>query len=213
MANETHRLGELPAETPTPRVERYAYRSFDRQWMLADTRLGDYLRPDLWRVHGNQQTYVTSLLTSHLGPDPRLLPARPSPTCIISRVVGQRTRSRCIAPQTNQHQTSLPELLDVLIGTYQRAVTPEDFLAYVYGTLSHPAFTASFGEELETKELRVPITQDEGLFEQARATGARLLWLHTYGERFVPRRGTTRQRAIRPCAMCPSGPRRHRWLP
>ena len=44
-------IAELPAGAPTPRVERYAYRSFDRQWVLSDTRLGDYLRPDLWRAH------------------------------------------------------------------------------------------------------------------------------------------------------------------
>ena len=65
-------------------------------------------------------------------------------------------------------------------------MTPEDFLAYLYGCLAQPAFTALFAEELDTRELRVPITKDAVLFEQVRAVGARLLWLHTYGERFVP---------------------------
>ena len=80
----------------------------------------------------------------------------------------------------------LPGLLDILGTAYQRAITPEDFLAYVYGALAQPAFTARFAAELETRELRVPITRDAALFEQVRAIGARLLWLHTYGERFVP---------------------------
>jgi len=80
----------------------------------------------------------------------------------------------------------LPGLLDLLAEAYHRIVTPEDFLAYVYGVLAHPAFTARFHKELEKRELRVPMTKDALLFEQARHIGARLLWLHTYGERFVP---------------------------
>ena len=52
--------------------------------------------------------------------------------------------------------------------------------------LAQPAFTTRFGKELETRELRLPITRDAALFERMRAVGANLLWLHTYGERFVP---------------------------
>jgi hypothetical protein len=80
----------------------------------------------------------------------------------------------------------LPGLLDLLGDAYGRKVTPEDFLAYVYGALAQPAFTERFARELETRELRTPITRDAGLFEKVRETGARLLWLHTYCQRFVP---------------------------
>ncbi len=80
----------------------------------------------------------------------------------------------------------LPGLLDLLGRVYKRVVTPEDFLAYVYGALAQPAFTTRYAKELETRELRVPITKDAALFEKVRDWGARLLWLHTYGERFVP---------------------------
>ena len=34
--------------------------------------------------------------------------------------------------------------------------------------------------------MHTPFTRDAALFEQVRAIGARLLWLHSYGERFVP---------------------------
>jgi hypothetical protein len=83
----------------------------------------------------------------------------------------------------------LPSLLDLLSSVYykRKRVTPEDFLAYVYGLLAKPAFTARFAKELETRELRVPITKDVKLFEKVCDTGARLLWLHTYGERFIPK--------------------------
>ena len=68
---------------------------------------------------------------------------------------------------------------------YGRPVTPEDFAAYVYGVSAHPAFTARFSAELETRELRIPVTRDGVLFGEVCGQGARLLWLHTWGERFV----------------------------
>ena len=70
---------------------------------------------------------------------------------------------------------------------YKQKVEPEDFLAYAYGVLAQPTFTERFAEELGTRELRVPITKDVGLFKQVRDVGRKLLWLHTYCERFVPK--------------------------
>lgn len=81
----------------------------------------------------------------------------------------------------------VPGLLDLLASMYERKVTPADLLAYVYGVLAHPVFTSIYSEELESRELRVPITKDPALFEQACKIGEYLLWLHTYGERFVPK--------------------------
>jgi hypothetical protein len=84
---------------------------------------------------------------------------------------------------------------------YKRKLAPENILAYVYGVLAQPAFTTRFAKELETRELRVPITKDTALFEKVRAAGARLLWLHTYGERFVPK-GQRRGHVPRGAAKC-----------
>jgi hypothetical protein len=81
----------------------------------------------------------------------------------------------------------MPGLINVLQQQYNRTVTPPDFLAYVYGVLAQPAFTERFAEELATPELRVPITKVTTRFEQGRALGTKLLWLHTYGQRFVPK--------------------------
>jgi len=81
----------------------------------------------------------------------------------------------------------LPGLLDLLGKTYHHKVTPEDFAAYVYGILAQPEFTKRYAEELETREIRVPLTKDKELFRKVRDTGTRLLWMHTYGERFVPK--------------------------
>lgn len=95
----------------------------------------------------------------------------------------------------------LPGLLTLLGRMSDREVTPEDLLAYVYGVLAQPAFTDRFAKALETRDLRVPITKDAQLFDQVRRAGARLLWLHTYGERFVPR-GKRRGEVPRGRARC-----------
>lgn len=179
-------INSLSSSASSPRIERYAYRSFDRQWAFADSRLGDFLRPELWRAHAEEQVYLTSLLNDRLGHGPALSACASIPD--LHHFSGRGAKD--IVPLYRVADASeanlTPGLLDVLGKAYGRQLTPEDFFAYVYGVLAHPAFTSRFSKELETRELRVPITKDAGLFERARSLGARLLWLHTYGERFVP---------------------------
>jgi Type ISP C-terminal specificity domain len=79
-----------------------------------------------------------------------------------------------------------PGLLETLGADFGHQVRPQDFLAYTYGILAHPAFTQIYAAELETRQLRVPITRDYMLFQRVRDAGARLLWLHTFGRRFAP---------------------------
>lgn len=194
-------LNQLPQNAPAPRVERYAYRSFDRQWVFADSRLGDYLRPDLWHAHGERQVYLTSLLTKFLGTGPALTACAAIPD--LDHFSGRGAKDTVpLYRSANASETNIqPGLLGRLGQAFKHRVKAEDFLAYVYGMLAQPAFTARFHRELETRELRVPITKDAGLFAKVRDAGARLLWLHTYGERFVPK-GQQRGHVPRGVAKC-----------
>ena len=200
-ANDSTPIANLPSDAPMPEAQRYAYRSFDRHWIIVDGRLMSRPRPDLWRAHGERQVYVTSLLTSLLGTGPALTACAAIPDLHYFSGRGAKDTFPLYRTADASQANILPGLLDLLDAAYQRAVTPEDFLAYVYGVLAHPGFTARFAEELETRELRVPITKDPGLFKQVRVTGARLLWLHTYGERFVPE-GEQRGRVPSGSARC-----------
>ena len=183
-------IGELSPDAAVPPLERYAYRSFDRQWIIADTRLGDYLRPVLWRAHGERQVYLTSLFSQALGSGPALTPSAAIPDLDHFRgSYGAKTVVPLYRTADASEPNVLPGLLDRLSAEYGHPVTPEDFAAYVYGVLAHPAFTARFSGELETRRLRVPVTKNAVLFEEVRENGARLLWLHTWGERFVPEGG------------------------
>ena len=193
----------LAKESPASNVVRFAFRSFDRQYIFQDARLLDRPGPPLWQAHGERQVYVTSLLTtSPLGGGPALTACATIPDLHHFRgSFGAKDAIPLYRTAEASQANVLPRLLDILAAAYQRTVTPEDFLAYVYGMLAHPAFTAHFAEELGTRELRVPITRDVALFEQVRAIGARLLWLHTYGERFVPE-GEQRGRVSSGAARC-----------
>ena len=53
-------------------LARYGYRSFDRHWVIADHRVADYPRPDLWRLRGRRQVFLTTLTSTKLGWGPVL---------------------------------------------------------------------------------------------------------------------------------------------
>ncbi len=179
---------ELLDNAPAPPIRRYAYRSFDRQWILADCRLGDYLRPDLWRTHSHKQIYLTSLFSQPLASGPALTSCALIPDLDHFRgSYGAKAAMPLYRNASASEANLLPGILHLLGQAYGGIqLMPEDFVAYVYGVLAQPAFTARFHTELVARELRVPITKDAALFTQARDMGARLLWLHTYGERLVP---------------------------
>jgi hypothetical protein len=180
-------IAQLPANAPVPRLERYAFRSFDRQWMLADSRVGDYFRPSLWRSHGPKQVYLASSVVLELG----VGPAVTSSARIPDRHYFAGRGGKDVLPLYRDADGAEPNIGYCVIRTVgetlKKTIKPEDLLAYIYGTLAQPAFTARYAKELENRELRVPITKDAALFEKVRAIGAHLLWLHTYGERYVPK--------------------------
>jgi len=180
-------IAKLPKNAPMPQAQRYAYRSFDRHYIIADGRLMSRPRPDLWRAHGERQVYLTSLFSQPLGTGPALTACALIPDLDHFRgSYGAKAAIPLYRTADASEANILPGLLGLLGKAYKRVVAPEDFLAYVYGALAQPAFTARFAKELETRELCVPITRDAALFQKVRDAGAWLLWLHTYGERFVP---------------------------
>jgi len=195
-------LAQLPRDAAMPDAERYAYRSLDRQWLIADNRLVDFARPVLWSRHRDGQVYLSSLFSQPLACGPALTACANIPD--LDHFRGSYGAKAAIALYRDaecKQANILPGLLDTLSKALRRKVTPEDFLAYVYGVLAQPAFTERFAEELGTRELRVPVTKDAKLFSRLQSVGAKLLWLHTYGERFIPK-GHHRGQVPRGAARC-----------
>jgi len=166
---------------------RYGYRSFDRQWALLDNRLCDRPRPNLLRSHGDQQIYMTSLLTSVLGE---------GSSAVITALIPDLDHFRGsfgakhVIPLWRDAEATQPNITHgvlAAIGTaLKHEVSLEDFFAYCYAILATPRYVKEFWNELETPGSRIPITKDADLFEKVVAVGRKLIWLHTYGERFVP---------------------------
>ena len=175
-------LADLPADASPPPVRRYAYRSLDRQYVLADGRLMDFRRPDLWRSHSDRQIYLTTSLTQPLGHGPALVACADVPD--LHHFCGRGAKDAIPLYRTadGQEANIAPGLLDQLPLAQASA---EDFAAYLYGLLAHPAFATRFADELGGCELRVPVTTDAALFREVRDIGRKLLKLHTYHRRFL----------------------------
>lgn len=181
-------IARLPKNAPRPPAVRYAYRSFDRQMIIVDGRLMSRSRPDLWRVQSENQVYLSTLLNHPLGSGPALTCCSAIPDLHHFRgSFGAKEVIPLYKDADGDNANILTGLLEHMGRQYKREVKPADFLSYVYGSLAQPIFTTRFAKELETRELRVPITRNAGLFARVCNSGAHLLWLHTYGERFVPK--------------------------
>lgn len=183
-------ISELPINEPTPAISHYCYRSFDRQFLLFDNRLGDYMRPSLWTSQSKSQFYFASAFTQAISDGPALTVSTAVPD--LHYFSGRGAKDilplwrDAAATQPNLH----PELLRTLATAFASAtpppeVSPETVASYLYAVLAQPSFTARFHEELATRELRIPLTADPTLFERAVMLGRELLFLHSYGERFA----------------------------
>lgn len=71
-------------------------------------------------------------------------------------------------------------LLDAL-----HLTTAEGLVAYLAAVISHPAFTQTFSDELTTAGVRVPITSDKELWNEAVDIGKTVIWAQTYGASFA----------------------------
>ena len=171
-------------EPSPPAIARYSFRSFDRQWVIADSRVGDFMRPALWRAHSKEQVYMTSLLTKVLGNGPAAVVTGDVPDldCFSGR------GAKDVIPLWRDAEASQPNiasgLLDRISLFHETAVGPRSIFAYAYGILAQPAYLEMFWDELEMPPPRLPITKDAELFRRVAEHGSRLLYLHTYGARF-----------------------------
>ena len=177
-------IENLDPDSPTPKVVPYAYRSFERQWIIRDSRIGDRMRPELWSSYGGEQVYITSLLTDVLGSGPAATASAEIPD--LHHFSGRGAKD--VIPLWRDADATDPNvtkgLLDRLGDAFGCPVTAERLFAYAFGILAQPAFVDRFWDELELPPPRLPITKNADLFNRVADHGAELLYLHTYGKRF-----------------------------
>jgi hypothetical protein len=178
-------ISDLPSAAPFPGSVPIAYRSLDRQWLIRDPRLVDRPGPPLWSSFGSEQVYLTSMLTKVLGKGPAAIAtaALPDLDCFAGR--GAKDNVPLWRDAQGREPNLTSGLLEELTKSLGKEVSPENFFAYAYAVLSGD-YTGRFASELEVPGPRIPITKDAGLFDETAELGGRLVWLHTYGQRFVP---------------------------
>ena len=174
---------------PFEGIEQYGYRSFDRQWLIADQRLIDRAGPDMWQVRGPHQVFLTTLTSTKLGCGPALTVTPYVPDLDHFRgSYGAKNVMPLYRDSSGQNANVTEGLIEALSQQLGIQVTPEDLLAYVYALGGTAAFSERFADELAegAGPVHLPVTISGDLFQQAVALGRDLLWHHTWGERFAP---------------------------
>ena len=185
---------------------RYGFRSFDRQWILPDNRLINQPNPTLWASHSNRQVY----LTAPADRSPTVGPALTF-TALIPDLHHYNGRGGRVFPLWHNRQadqSNMPSGLRTFLRRRDRKeVGAEDLMAYLAAVAAHPAFAARFASELVQPGLRVPLTASGATFTAAAELGRTIIWLHTFGERFVDAgRGRPPQPPRLPAAESPRIP-------
>lgn len=178
-------ISALNVNTPVPVIARYSFRTLDRQWVIADSRVGDYMRPELWRVHGRRQVYMVGMLVQVPGIGPAMTACSGIPDQHHFR---GSFGDRGVIPLWRNIEGTQPNVtkgsLEAIAVIHGRAPSAEELFSYAYGLLAQPAYVERFWDELELPPPRLPITKNHDLFRRVAKHGSRLLYLHTYGDRF-----------------------------
>jgi Type ISP C-terminal specificity domain/N-6 DNA Methylase len=160
----------------------YGFRSFNRQWVIPDARVITQPNQEIWRSRSERQIYLTAPSDRAPSNGPAL-----SFTALVPDLHHYAGRGGRVFPLWTDADGTLsnmpPHLLTTLSKQIGTAVRPEDLVAYVAAVAANPAYTARFQKDLSTPGLRIPITADASLFEEASSVGRRILWLHTFGDR------------------------------
>jgi hypothetical protein len=163
---------------------RYGFRSFDRQWIIPDNRVINQPNPELWRAHSETQLYLTAPSDRSPSVGPAL-----SFTDLVPDLHHYNGRGGRVFPLWRDRAAGEPNLPPELLGflekKYKTAVSAEDLMAYVAAVAAHPGYTARFQDDLAQPGLRIPLTASGKLFAKAVELGRTIIWLHTFGERFV----------------------------
>jgi hypothetical protein len=170
---------------PCVQPVRYGYRSFDRQWLIPDARLINRPNPTLWASRSDKQVSLTAFTEESPAGGPALTITSLVPD--LHHYKGSfGGRAFPLWADAAATQPNLrPALLAHLSATYGHPVTAEDLFAYIAAVAAHPGYVARFRDDLATPGLRIPLTADAAIFGDAAELGRRVVWLHTFGDRFA----------------------------
>lgn len=167
----------------TPNIVQVGYRSFDRQYILADARLADMPRPKLWEHRIPEQIFIVEQHAHY----PKAGPGLHFSALIPDMDAFKGSEGGRAHPVLNINGTpNLTEPAAQMLRERFGADAPGDLVYYLAALTGHPGYVRTFDEPLQQAGIRVPLTADPALWERAVQLGKQVVWLHTYGERGEP---------------------------
>lgn len=166
-----------------PNIVQVGYRSFDRQYILADARLADMPRPKLWEHRIPEQIFIVEQHAHY----PKAGPGLHFSTLIPDMDAFKGSEGGRAHPVLNINGTpNLTEPAAQMLRERFGNNAPDDLVYYLAALTGHPGYVRTFDEPLQQAGIRVPLTADPALWERAVQLGKQVVWLHTYGERGEP---------------------------
>lgn len=180
VEKDTHSSFHNVSWLSTPAVVRVGYRSFDRQYIIADSRLLHMPSPSLWAARIPGQIFINEQHTRF----PRKGPGIYLSSLIIDMNAFRGSEGGRALPIYHPDGTPnvAPGLLEKLAKHFGQKVSVEDLAAYVAGVSAHPYYVELFETPLQNYANRVPMTANVELWNHAVEVGREVIWLHTYGE-------------------------------
>lgn len=167
----------------TPNIVPVGYRSFDQQYILADARLADMPRPQLWEHRVSEQIFIVEQHAHYPKAGPGLYFSALIPD--MDAFKGSEG-GRAHPTLTTGGTPNLTEFATQMLRERFGDNAPGDLVYYLAALTGHPGYVRTFDEPLQQAGIRVPLTADPALWERAVQLGKQVVWLHTYGERGEP---------------------------
>ena len=172
-----------------PNIVPVGYRSFDRQYILADSRLLHRASPDLWEHRVPEQIFIVEQNAHY----PKAGPGLYFSSLIPDMDAFKGSEGGRAHPVLNVSGTpNLTEPAAQMLRERFGDNAPGDLVYYLAALTGHPGYVRTFDEPLQQAGIRVPLTADPELWERAVQLGKQVVWLHTYGERGEPLPGMER---------------------
>lgn len=165
-----------------PNIVPVGYRSFDRQYILADSRLLERERPELWEHRVPGQIFIVEQHAHY----PKAGPGLHFSTLIPDLDAFNNRGGRAHPVLNVSGVPNLTEPAKQMLRERFGDNAPGDLVYYLAALTGHSGYVRTFDKPLQQAGIRVPLTADPKLWERAVQLGKQVVWLHTYGERGEP---------------------------
>src|SRR5699024_2176859 len=156
-----------------------------QQLTFQDPRLAKTDSPSLWQSLSERQIFLISPVKERIGRGPAATVSIGVPDLHYFCNRGGKAVLPLYRDQQARHPNVTTGLLERPTAEVSRQIRPVDLVAYCFALVAHGGYIAMFWNQFEHSSVRIPLTADAVLFARVVELGRRLLWLQTYGERFV----------------------------